>query len=249
MLNFFKTKQLNLNNSFLKWFIIIGFHLISAIVLTYILIMLFIYLGLIGELATQGIFIIWKKLGIFILPTTILVLSILVITLSNPVYALVCLILVFFSTALFLLSIHVNFLALIYLIIYIGAIAILFLFVIMMFNLRELEKQSKEINDYSFISISFWFYFLVLTKFYSLLIDQIWTYIEYDSYFNEYFLLKKQNITYYLTYQYTDTLLFGSLLYTYYCYIFLVAALILLTAMLGSIILALSTTEKTKTDA
>ncbi len=89
------------------------------------------------------------------LPTIIITLSVLVITLSNPVYALVCLILVFFSTALFLLSINVNFLALIYLIIYIGAIAILFLFVIMMFNLRELENQSIQINDYSLISISF----------------------------------------------------------------------------------------------
>lgn len=217
-----------------------------AVILTYLLLISLAYLGLIGELATQGIYTLWKQIGNFLLPTTILVLSVLVITLSNPVYALVCLILVFFSTALFLLSIQVNFLALIYLIIYIGAIAILFLFVIMMFNLRELEKQSTEINDYSFVSISFWFYFLVLSKFYSLLLDYLWTYIEYDSYFNEYLLLKKQSLTYYLTYQYVDTLLFGTLLYTYYCYIFLVAALILLTAMLGSIILALSTTEKTK---
>lgn len=217
-----------------------------AVILTYLLLISLAYLGLIGEFATQGIYTLWKQIGNFLLPTTILVLSVLVITLSNPVYALVCLILVFFSTALFLLSIQVNFLALIYLIIYIGAIAILFLFVIMMFNLRELEKQSTEINDYSFVSISFWFYFLVLSKFYSLLLDYLWTYIEYDSYFNEYLLLKKQSLTYYLTYQYVDTLLFGTLLYTYYCYIFLVAALILLTAMLGSIILALSTTEKTK---
>ena len=100
------------------------------------------------------------KIGTFLLPTIIIILSVLVITISNPVYALVCLILVFFSTALFLLSINVNFLALIYLIIYIGAIAILFLFVIMMFNLRELEKQSTQLNDYSFISISFLILFI-----------------------------------------------------------------------------------------
>ena len=246
MFNFNRSNKLNLNNSLLKWTVIIGLNIIVAIILTYLLLILLTYLGLIGELATQGIYVLWKKIGTFILPTVILVLSVLVITLSNPVYALVCLILVFFSTALFLLSINVNFLALIYLIIYIGAIAILFLFVIMMFNLRELEKQSTEINDYSFVSISFWFYFLILSKFYSLMLDYIWTYIEYDSYFNEYLLSKKHNLTYYLTYQYVDTLLFGTLLYTYYCYIFLVAALILLTAMLGSIILALSTTEKTQ---
>lgn len=237
--------QFNLKNVNLKWIVILGLNLIGAVLLTYFLLLVLTYLGLIGELATQGIAMIWQKIGTFLLPTTIIVLSVLVITLSNPVYALVCLILVFFSTALFLLSINVNFLALIYLIIYIGAIAILFLFVIMMFNLRELEKQSTEINDYSFISISFWFYLLIASKFYSLFLDYVWTYIEYDSYFNEYFILKQHSITYYLTYQYVDTLLFGTLLYTYYCYIFLVAALILLTAMLGSIILALSTTEKT----
>jgi NADH:ubiquinone oxidoreductase subunit 6 (subunit J) len=249
MFNFIKTDRFNLNNSLVKWIAIVGWHLLIAVALAYALAyifgMLLTYLGLVGELATHGIYTLWKKIGTFILPTVILALSILVITLSNPVYALVCLILVFFSTALFLLSIQVNFLALIYLIIYIGAIAILFLFVIMMFNLRELEKQSTKINDYSFISISFWFYFLIITKFYSLLLDYIWTYIEYDHYFNEYFVLKKHSLTYYITYQYLDSLLFGTLLYTYYCYLFLVAALILLTAMLGSIILALSTTEKT----
>jgi NADH:ubiquinone oxidoreductase subunit 6 (subunit J) len=242
---FNKIFQKNIKNSTLKWVIILGLNVMAAIILTYAILLVLSYLGFVGELATAGILTILKKIGIFLLPTTTLVLSILVITLSNPVYALVCLILVFFNTALFLLSINVNFLALIYLIIYIGAIAILFLFVIMMFNLRELEKQSTTINDYSFVSISFWLYFLIGFKFYSLFLDYIWTYIEYDSYFNEYFLLKTQNLSYYLTYQYTDSLLFGTLLYTYYCYVFLVAALILLTAMLGSIILALSTTEKT----
>ena len=221
-------------------------HLAAVFGLTFIVTTGLIYLGFIGEFTTESLYLIWKKIGVFLLPTAILTLSILVITLSNPIYALVCLILVFFNTALFLLSINVNFLALIYLIIYIGAIAILFLFVIMMFNLKELQKQSTRINDYSFVSISFWFYFLVLSKFYSLLLDFIWSYIEYDSYFNEYLVLKKQNLTYYLTYQYVDSLLFGTLLYTYYCYLFLIAALILLTAMLGSIVLALSATETTK---
>ena len=245
MENINKTKQLHLKNSTLKWIIILGLNLLIATIVTYFLLLILTYLGFFGEFATQGISILWQKIGTFLLPTIIITLSVLVITLSNPVYALVCLILVFFSTALFLLSINVNFLALIYLIIYIGAIAILFLFVIMMFNLRELENQSIQINDYSLISISFWFYLLIISKFYSLFLDYVWTYIEYDVYFNEFFFFKTQSLTYYLTYQYLDTLLFGTLLYTYYCYLFLVATLILLTAMLGSIILALSTTEKT----
>jgi len=242
---FNKINQLNFKNSILKWIIIFGLNLIGAIALTYSLLLFLSYLGLIGEFATQGISILWLKAGTLLIPTTIIVLSILVITLSNPVYALVCLILVFFSTSLFLLSINVSFLALIYLIIYIGAIAILFLFVIMMFNLRELEKKSNALNDYLFIAISFEVYLFLITKFYSLFLDYVWTYIEYDTYFNDYFIFKNHSLTYYLTYQHIDILLFGTLLYTYYCYLFLVAALILLTAMLGSIILALSTTEKT----
>jgi NADH:ubiquinone oxidoreductase subunit 6 (subunit J) len=52
------------------------------------------------------------------------------------------------------------------------------------------------------------------------------------------------SLQYFLTYQSIDVLLFGTLLYTYYSYLFLVAAFILLTAMLGSIVLALTTTEK-----
>lgn len=237
--------NINLKTSTLKTIIFLALNILVAIVFTYLVLIALSYLGLVGEFATKGIGVLWKGFGTFLLPTSIIILSILVIILPNPVYALVCLILVFFSAALFLLSINVNFLALIYLIIYIGAIAILFLFVIMMFNLRELEQQSTNLNDYSFLSISFWFYLLILFKYYSLFLDYIWTYIEYDSYFNEHFLLKTQSLNYYLTYQYADILLFGTTLYTYYCYLFLVAALILLTAMLGSIILALSTTEKT----
>ena len=174
-----------------------------------------------------------------------MILSLLVVILPNPIYALICLILVFFNTALFLLSLNVNFLAMIYLIIYIGAIAILFLFVIMMFDLRELQQQTNKINDYSFLSISFSFCFLTLYKFYALLLDQIITLVEYDKYFNDFAKIKLESLRYFLTYQHTDSLLFGTLLYNYYSYLFLVSALILLSSMLGSIILALSTSEET----
>jgi NADH:ubiquinone oxidoreductase subunit 6 (subunit J) len=220
-------------------------NIVGALLLASLLTLGLTYVGLLGELSSQGIFILWQKFGSYILPTMILILSLLVVILSNPIYALICLILVFFNSAVFLLSINVNFLAMIYLIIYIGAIAILFLFVIMMFNLRELKQQSTAINDYSFLSISFSLCFLVLSKFYALLLDAIMTFVEYDKYFNDFAKIKLDSLHYFLTYQHTDTLLFGTLLYDYYSYLFLLAALILLTSMLGSIILALSTTEKT----
>jgi len=51
------------------------------------------------------------------------------------------------------------------------------------------------------------------------------------------------DLTYALTYQHLDILLFGTLLYTHYSGLFILSALILLTAMLGAIVLALSTSS------
>lgn len=235
----------NKNDSFQKKFMTIFINIWLLVALSNLILVLLGHAVLIGESATHQVFILWEKLGKLFLPTLILTLSILVVILSNPVYALVCLILVFFSTSLVLLSLNVSFLAIIYLIIYIGAIAILFLFVIMMFNLRELQKKSDEMNDYTFIAVHFQIYLWIIIKFYYLFKDYVWTYLEKDPYFNNDFLFKAQDLNYYLAYQNIDALVFGTLLYNYYCYLFLVAALVLLTAMLGSIVLALSTTEKT----
>ena len=225
--------------------IILFFNILAALLIAYVGTMILLYLGVISELSSFGIFKLGQKLTAFFLPMLILFLSIFVVLSSNPVYALVSLIIVFFCTAMFLLSINVNFLAMIYLIIYIGAIAILFLFVIMMFNLRELKKKSTEMNDYSLLSISFFFYFFILWKFYSLILNQTVTYIQYDKYFNYFVTNNFDNLQYFLTYQHVDSLLFGTLLYEYYAFLFILASLLLLSSMLGSIILALSTTEKT----
>jgi len=237
----FKNEHVN----YIKHSIILLVHLVGAFFLALFLLFLLSYLGLLGELSSKGIFVLWQICGSYVLSTLILILSMFVVTLSNPVYALICLILIFFSAAVSLLALNVNFLAMIYLIIYIGAIAILFLFVIMMFNLRELTQQSTKFNDSHSLTLSFIFYCLVLWKFYALILDYITTYVEYDKYFNEFIHRKINSLQYFLTYQHMDALLFGTLLYEYYSYLFILAALILLTSMLGSIILALSTTEKT----
>jgi len=57
----------------------------------------------------------------------------------NPVYAALCLILNFFSIAGLYLSLNAEFLALIQIIVYAGAIMVLFLFVIMLLNLSDEE--------------------------------------------------------------------------------------------------------------
>ena len=65
--------------------------------------------------------------------------SILVITSKNPIIAVVFLISVFISTAGYLILKGIGFLGLSYIIIYIGAITVLFLFIIMMINIRLVD--------------------------------------------------------------------------------------------------------------
>jgi NADH-ubiquinone oxidoreductase chain 6 len=78
--------------------------------------------------------IILELMGLLALLTAILV-----ITALNPILAVVYLIGVFLCAAAYLALIGLGFLALVYLIIYVGALAILFLFVVMMLDIKIIE--------------------------------------------------------------------------------------------------------------
>jgi NADH-ubiquinone oxidoreductase chain 6 len=62
--------------------------------------------------------------------------SLLVITSTNPVIAVIFLISVFLNAAGYLISLGVGFIGLAYVVLYVGAITVLFLFVIMMINIK-----------------------------------------------------------------------------------------------------------------
>jgi NADH-ubiquinone oxidoreductase chain 6 len=68
-----------------------------------------------------------------------LISAILTITSINPVNSVVGLIAVYIHIAIYLIGLTFNFIGLSYLIIYVGAIAILFLFVVMMMNIKYIE--------------------------------------------------------------------------------------------------------------
>jgi NADH-ubiquinone oxidoreductase chain 6 len=62
--------------------------------------------------------------------------SVLSITSKNPVISVIFLITTFVSAAAYLILIGINFIGISYIVIYVGAIAVLFLFVIMMINIK-----------------------------------------------------------------------------------------------------------------
>lgn len=187
----------------------------------------------------QGVILFMYKM---MLPALIIVLSLAVVVLSNPIHTLLALIGTFFCIAVLLISVNIEFLSMILLIVYIGAVSILFLFVIMLFNLNSSGhlnilpafKQSAYI--YAFI-VAPKFYFLFVTKLHAGVVTSIWLARR---------IKWRQNSAYEfpIHYKYTDVMIFALNLYTKESFFFILLGFMLLTSMLGAITLALSVEKK-----
>ncbi|RYX79632.1 hypothetical protein EON71_00660 [bacterium] len=77
----------------------------------------------------------------------IIILPIFILINNNPIYSLLALILTFINFSFILFSVGLEFLALAYLIVYVGAICVLFIFVILLLNLRFFS-YSKNTKSY-----------------------------------------------------------------------------------------------------
>jgi len=84
--------------------------------------------------------------------------GILVIISKNPIVSVLFLIGLFLSIASYLMILGLNFIGLSYLLVYVGAVSILFLFILMLINVRISELLSNTSNSIAlaiFIAISF----------------------------------------------------------------------------------------------
>jgi NADH-quinone oxidoreductase subunit J len=82
----------------------------------------------------------------------------LVISSTNPIHSVFSLVMCFANSSILLLMLGYEFLALLFLIVYVGALAILFLFVVMMLNVRLvelIENSTRYIPIGSIIGIVF----------------------------------------------------------------------------------------------
>jgi NADH-quinone oxidoreductase subunit J len=100
--------------------------------------------------------------------TAAVVSALLMVTRKNPIISAIFLILNFFTVAVIYLLLKAQFIAIIQVLVYMGAIMVLFLFVIMLLNLRENKKLTEE---YSFkkitaVLLSILLAFLLGTSFY-----------------------------------------------------------------------------------
>ncbi len=163
----------------------------------------------------------------FLLFASITVLSsIAVISSRNPVHSVLFLILAFVnSSGIFVLA-GAEFLAMILLIVYVGAVAVLFLFVVMMLNvgLDDLKTQARK------------YLFSGSLVGGILLLELIFSFANYDIISNV--EIKSDQLQ-----NNTNTHIIGKVLYTDYFFVFQVSGCILLVAMIGAIVLTLRKRE------
>ena len=168
--------------------------------------------------------------------STIAVFSATIVIVSrNTVYSVFFLILVFISISTLFIMIGAEFLGMIMLIVYVGAVAVLFLFVVMMLNVTEQPiKYSKKKGIINYISVGF---IVGIIIFFELLIALGgWKYR--DTY------VPLSSINPYSDISNTHAL--GNVLYTDYIHLFQISGMILLVAMIGAITLTFNRRENVK---
>ena len=161
--------------------------------------------------------------------------AVMVIISRNTVYSVFFLILVFVSISILFIMIGAEFLGMIMLIVYVGAVAVLFLFVVMMLNVTEKKIVKSErkglINNISVGSIVGAIIFLEL-----LVVIGGWKY-KGD-------FVPLSSITF--NNELTNTHALGNILYTDYIHLFQISGMILLVAMVGAITLTFTKRENIK---
>jgi NADH-quinone oxidoreductase subunit J len=150
--------------------------------------------------------------------------SLMVILANNPVHSVFYLILVFVITSCIILMFNVEFIGMIFIIVYVGAIAVLFLFVVMMLNVRIVEKISSLVK---YIPLGL---MMGILLFYELFSNMEVYNVNFYNYFEWTSFLDTKSTIFFI----------GEILYNYFILEFLLGGFILLVAMIGTIVLTLN---------
>ena len=168
--------------------------------------------------------------------------SVFLVGITNPIHSLLLLINVFLIGSLFLFCLDVEFFGLIFFMVYIGAIVVLFLFVVMMLDIKISSISVLQRNFYTsrlFISL----FLLIEILFLS------WSNIPFFDAINKLNNLQNEKmmftfyVEYYDYFQILKTIThmesLGFVLFTYNIFPFLIAGILLLISMIGAIVLTI----------
>ena len=169
---------------------------------------------------------------LFFLTITPILLGIFIIITKNPIISVLYLILLFSSIPCYLILIGVNFIGISYLLVYVGAVSILFLFILMLINIRISELINDTNNNTPLAILTIIIFFV---PFNLLLPDKsglnninegVILYTTSNNWDN--------NIT-----DTIDIISIGNIMYTSYSIWLLITSIILLLAMVGSIVITI----------
>ena len=157
----------------------------------------------------------------------IAIFSAIMVTVSkNTVHSVFFLILDFISVSCLFIMIGAEFLGMMMLIVYVGAVAVLFLFVVMMLNVAQ-QKNEWFTSSKSSSHIPFGLLFSIIIFFELIIVIGGWKYK--PDLINS---LSSKTIT-----ETSNTHSIGAVLYTDYIHLFQISGMILLIAMIGAIVL------------
>ena len=176
-----------------------------------------------------------KKFFFFFFSSIVLTSAIFVIYSTNTIYSAFFLILAFTNSTGLLLISEVEFLSIMLIIIYVGAITVLFLFVIMMLDINILidKNNSKNFGYLPIIFLISFIFFLETLVMFSKVFTTYYHLIEQSFFKNNFFYKKFITQLDYIT----NIETIGHVLYTYYSFFFLSAGIILLIALIGAVTL------------
>lgn len=160
-------------------------------------------------------------------------------------HGLLALIGVFLLMTILFLGSGAEYLAFVFTIVYVGAVSILFLFVIMLINIKKTTIPYRNLSFERKVAVSVLLGgAFLLIEYISILLDKFTVSVNFMKTIDNTTSIVALND--FVSTRFLDVLVFSNTLYTGFSYMFFLLSLLLLTAMLGAIILATSTTETNK---
>jgi NADH-quinone oxidoreductase subunit J len=156
----------------------------------------------------------------YYLAGVIILTALLVVALRNPIYSVLSLLIMFFHVAGLYVTLHAEFLAAVQVIVYAGAILVLYLFVVMLLNVKREDRYHAQLPIGAFMGL------VIITEVLLLAFQRR----ESD--------VPAMPPPGSVAQVVGNTETIGDVLYTTYLFPFEVASLILLVAMIGAIVLA-----------
>ncbi len=165
-----------------------------------------------------------STLAFYLFATLTVASGFMVIASKNPVHSVLFLILAFFNSAALFVLLGAEFLAMILIVVYVGAVAVLFLFVVMMLDINFAELRQGFLQ---YLPIGALIGLILMIEL--ILVVSGWT-ISPDA-------LNIGSAPVVMDGGLTNTEQLGNLIYTQYAYLFQACGMILLVAMIGAIVL------------